>query len=179
MIKNKTNLGSSRWKNNNKGKEFSLAFTVHSPHSHSSKIFTRLPPQKVDSHTVTAYKNTTKHTVVQSGSCGPGKVFPLTLSENWQAGPDNKQLSPEHEDGRKKKKKNRRLRKQIWVMSSKLNGKPCVRKTGESIHIYCCQDFNINIIESTSDVSLSTNWLTKRSTNCQLYLMKMKMQQKG
>lgn len=34
-------------------------------------------------------------------------------------------------------------------MSSKLNGKPCVRKTGESIHIYCCQDFDINIIEGT------------------------------
>lgn len=75
--------------------------------------------------------------------------------------------------------RNRRLRKQIRVMSSKLNGKPCVRKTGESIHIYCCQDFNINIIESASDVSLSTDCFTKRSTNCQLYLMEMKIQQKG
>lgn len=85
---------------------------------------------------------------------------------------DNKQLYP-------KQGGDRRLRKQIWVMSSKLNGKPCVRKTGESIHIYCCLDFNINIIESTSDVSLSTDWFTKRHTSFHLYLMKMKIQQKG
>lgn len=68
---------------------------------------------------------------------------------------DNKQLSP-------KRGGDRRLRKQTWVMSSKLNGKPCVRKTGESIHIYGCQDFNINIIESTSDVFLSTDWFTHK-----------------
>lgn len=123
---------------------------------------------------ITAYKNTTKHTVIQGRSSGPRKVFSLTLSENWQAGADNKQLSPEH-GGEKKSK----IVKTNTVMSSKLNGKPCVRKTGESIHIYCCQDFNINIIETTSDVSLSTDWLTKRHTNCQLYLMKMKIQQKG
>lgn len=50
--------------------------------------------------------------------------------------------------------KDRRGWKQIWVTSSTSNGKPCVRPTEESIHIYCCQHFNINIIESTSDVSL-------------------------
>lgn len=84
-------------------------------------------------------------------------------------------IIPRAQGGGNKKKKDRRLRKQIEVMSSELNGKPCVRKTGESIHIYCCQDFNINIIESTSDVSLSADWLTKTSTSCRLYLRKIKI----
>ncbi len=139
--------------------------------AHSPKTFTRLLAKKP--HTA-AHKYTTKHTLIQSRSSGTRKVSPLTLCEKLTGGADNKQFFPQHGGN-----KNRRLRKQIRVMSSKLNGKPCVRKTGESIHIYCCQDFNINIIESTSDVSLSTDWFTKRSTNCHLYLMNMKIQQKG
>lgn len=169
----KHSLTLSRHVNNLTGLYHALATLLH---SHSSKTFTRLLPKKLHTHThahTTAYENTTKHTLIQSGGSGPRKVFPLTLSENWQAGQTTNNYP------RSTGEKNRRLRKQIWVMSSKLNGKPCVRKTGESIHIYCCQDFNINIIESTSDVSLSTDWFTKRSTNCHLYLMKMKIQQKG
>ncbi len=155
-------------------KQSPLAFTIHSPHyyTHTHPKHSLVYFQRNYIH-MTAFKITTKHTLIQSGSSGPRKVFPLTLSENWQAGQTTNNY-PRSTGG-----KNRRLRKQIWVMSSKLNGKPCVRETGESIHIYCCQDFNINIIESTSDVSLSTDWFTKRSTNCHLYLMKMKIQQKG
>lgn len=119
-------------------------------------------------------QETQQHTLTPSGISEPRNVFPLTLSENWQAGQTTNNY-PQSTGRREQKKKDRRLRKQIEVMSSELNGKPCVRKTGESIHIYCCQDFNINIIESTSDVSLSADWLTKTSTSCRLYLRKIKI----
>lgn len=120
-------------------------------------------------------QETQQHTLTPSGISGPRNVFPLTLSENWQAGQTTNNYPQSTGRREQKKKKDRRLRKQIEVMSSELNGKPCVRKTGESIHIYCCQDFNINIIESTSDVSLSADWLTKTSTSCRLYLRKIKI----
>lgn len=52
-------------------------------------------------------------------------------------------------------REDRRLGKQTRLMSSKLNGKPGVKTTGESLHIYCCWDFNTNTTGSASAVSLS------------------------
>lgn len=141
-------------------------------HSHSSKTFTHLLPKKLRTHNCIQKHNKT-HSHTREELWTQKSVFTYII---WKltGGGRQQTIIPGARGG-----KNRRLWKQIRVMSSKLNGKPCVRKTGESIHIYCCQDFNINIIETTSDVSLSTDWLTKRRTNCQLYLMKMKIQQKG
>lgn len=151
--------------------------TIQNSHSSSPK---KNPTQTyMHTHTRVHAGNTAAHTHTE-WNLRTQKCVPTYIIWKLTSGADNKQLSPEHrEEGTKKKKKDRRLRKQIGVMSSELNGKPCVRKTGESIHIYCCQDFNINIIESTSDVSLSADWLTKTSTSCRLYLRKIKIWKMG
>lgn len=165
-------------------------YKLHSPlhslsntHTHTTCVCVCVP-QKTSQKTPTqTYMHT--HTRMHAGNTAAHthtewnlrtqKCVPTYIIWKLTSGADNKQLSPEHREEGTKKKKDRRLRKQIEVMSSELNGKPCVRKTGESIHIYCCQDFNINIIESTSDVSLSADWLTKTSTSCRLYLRKIKI----
>lgn len=125
---------------------FSLAFTRHPPHyyTRSSKTFTHRPPKS--RHTV--YKNTTNAQLHKAEALDPEKCSHshYLKIDRWGR---QQTIIPEARGGQQRKKKNRRLRKQIWVMSSKLNGKPCVRKTGESIHIYCCLDFDINIIERT------------------------------